>query len=56
MVEKYLEYHHYAIITNLYLKLRQSVSFLTRILQNSAPPLLKIASCQQDLQLIPIPF
>ena len=54
--KKYLVYHHYTIITNLYLKLRQSMSFLIRILQNSTRPLSITASCQQDLQLIPIPF
>ena len=51
MVKKYLLYHQYTIITNLYLKLSRSVSFLIHILQVSARPLSIIASCQQDLQL-----
>ena len=54
--KKILYIPHYTIITNLYLKLRQSVSFLIRILQDSASPLSIIASCQQGLQLIPISF
>ena len=54
--KKYLAYHHYTITTNLYLKVRHSLSFLICILQDSARPLSIIASCQQDLQLIPIPF
>ena len=54
--KKYLVYHHYTITTNLNLKLRQSVVFLIRILQDSARTLSIIASCQQDLQLIPIHF
>ena len=42
---KYLSllYHQYTIITNLHLKLRQSLSFLIQILQDSARPLSIIA-------------
>ena len=51
MAKKYLAYHQYTITTNLYLKVRHSVSFLICILKDSAHPLI-IASCQQDLTSI----
>ena len=51
MAKKYLAYHQDTIITNLNLKLRQ-----IHILQDSARPLSIVATCQKDLQLMPIPF
>ena len=54
--KKYLVYHQHTIITNLYLKLRESVSFLIHVFQGSPGPLSIIASCQKDLQLVPTPF
>ena len=54
--KRHLLYHQYTISTNLRLTLRQSVSSLIHILKDSACPLSIIASCQQDLQFIPIQF
>ena len=51
--KKYLVYHQYTIVTNLYLKLRQSVTLLIHILQDSARPLSIIPTWQQDLELLP---
>ena len=39
MLKKYLVYHQYTIITNLYLKLRQSMSFFNSYFTGQCTPL-----------------
>ena len=52
MVKKYLAYHQYTLMKNLYPNLRQSVGSLIHILEIGARPLPIVASFQQHLQLI----